>query len=208
LTGERGPHVQQDGSHPHQVVFDLEGRIAFVPDKGLDCVFAIALNDAAGTLEIAAVSRMPQGSGPRHMVFHPHGHLAYVVGELDRTLLTVSRDGAQLQPRSSVSTVPGGVCEGSAAGIVLSRAQNALYVSNRGHDSVAVFPLEDAGLGPAGWVPAGRTPRFICEPEAGGGLFVAREEGHSIARLAPDSSFIDVTRTESPVCIAFRKVNP
>lgn len=203
LPGERP-------SHPHQVCFAPEGGHAFVPDKGLDAVFSLSLKEDTGHLSIVATSPLPRGSGPRHMVFHPQLPLAYVVGELDRTVLTVRHDQAngRLEPIAASSTVPAGVRKGSAAGIVLSGER--LFVSNRGHDSVAAYPVDAHGqLGAGSWIAAGRTPRFITRSPADGSLAVACEDGHSIAALGRDeAAFADLAQTGSPVCIVFRKVNP
>jgi 6-phosphogluconolactonase len=211
LPGERGPHAQQDASHPHQVCVSPDGRHAFVPDKGLDRVFALAINEDTGVMRIASATPMRPGSGPRHMAFHPGLPLAYVVGELDRTVTVAGVDAASgaLTPVAVHSTVPPDVVDGSAGGIVLSPDGTTVFVSNRGHDSVAAFPLGPGGtLGDPGWLAAGRTPRFIGRTPSGR-LLVAREDGHSIAALdSGRATFNDVARTGSPVCVVFRKQIP
>jgi 6-phosphogluconolactonase (cycloisomerase 2 family) len=212
LPGAPGPHAQQDGSHPHQICFSPDGRHVLVPDKGLDAVFSLTVNEDTGHLGIAATSPMPGGSGPRHMVLHPRIPLAYIVGELDRTVLTAHYDAAsgRLELVDTASSVPPGATEGSAAGIVLARDQRRLFISNRGHDSIAVYPVSDAGrLGAGRWIPAGRTPRFITQSPIDGSLVVAREDGHSIATLhGVEPPLRDLAQTGSPVCIVYKKVNP
>ena len=211
LPRAQGPHVQQEGSHPHQICFSPDGRYAFVPDKGADTVFALTVNQETGFLSIAASTQMPDGCGPRHMVFHPRQPMVYIVGELDRTVTAACYDAASgdLTTISKRSTVPD-VVEGSAAGIVLSQDATKLFVSNRGHDSVVQFPVAPNGnLGAPSWVAAGKTPRFITQFPAGGPLLVAREDDHSIAALldAP-LAFTDLVQTGSPVCIVFKQGNP
>jgi 6-phosphogluconolactonase (cycloisomerase 2 family) len=211
LPGERGPHPQQDGSHPHQVCFSPDGRYALVPDKGLDRVFSVAIDEDTGHMQIVATARMPHGSGPRHMVFHRELSLAYVVGELDRTVNTARYEAAsgRLEVLHAHSTVPEAVQAGSAAGIVLSADRSRVYVSNRGHDSVAVFCLRgDGSLGAANWLATGKTPRFVTQTPDGA-LLVAHEDGHSIAALASDAAtFTPLAQTGSPVCVVFRKEHP
>lgn len=211
LPGARGPHTQQDGAHPHQICFSPDGRYAHVPDKGADTVFAVTVNPATGFLGIAASMPMPGGCGPRHMAFHPRLPLAYVVGELDRTITTARYDAASggLMAIGVRSTVPGDA-GGSAAGVVLSQDASQLFVSNRGHDSVVRFPVAaDGALGAATWIAAGKTPRFIAQFPAGGPLVVAHEDGHSIAALQDAClAFTDLVQTGSPVCIVFKKGNP
>lgn len=210
LPGAPGPHSQQDGAHPHQICFSPDGRHAFVPDKGMDTVFALTVHQETGFLRIAAATPMPRGCGPRHMAFHPREPLAYVVGELDRTITMVrcETDG-RLTAMDVRSTVPA-AGEGTAAGVVLTRDACRLFVSNRGHDSVVQFPVaEDGALGSATWITAGKTPRFITQFPDGGPLIVAREDGHCIAALRDGPlAFTELVQTGSPVCIVFRKGNP
>ncbi|WP_137917618.1 lactonase family protein [Hydrogenophaga sp. 2FB] len=211
LPGSSGPHAQQDGSHPHQICFTPDGRYAMVPDKGLDKVFALASDDVGGRLDIANSLTMTPGSGPRHMVFHPTLSLAYIVGELDRTVTTVQYDktNGHLHTTAVRSTVPTGHAHGSAAGIVLSPDGHRLFVSNRGHDSVAMFDVgTDGVLGSTVWLPAGKTPRFITVTPQDGHLLVAREDGHSIAAHQSADTFNELVQTGSPVCIVFQKEKP
>lgn len=211
LPGASGPHAQQDGSHPHQICFTPDGRYAMVPDKGLDKVFALTVDERTGRLDIANTLTKVPGSGPRHMVFHPTLSLAYIVGELDRTVVTVRHDktSGQLHATAVQSTVPAGHAHGSAAGIVLSLDGHRLFVSNRGHDSVAMFDVgTDGGLDTATWLPAGKTPRFITLNPQDGRLLVAREDGHSIAVHQGTDTFHELVQTGSPVCIVFKKETP
>ena len=211
LPGERGPHEQQGSSHPHQICFSPDGAFAFVPDKGLDLVFALQVNDDTGSLSVAGMTRFPAGTGPRHIVFHPRLPLAYLVGELERSVTTLRVDGPKLTALASVSTLPLLVVEGSAAGIVLSTDLTTLYVSNRGHDSVVAYPVDSGGaLGAPTWTAAGPTPRFIIEAPERDGLVIAREDGDSIALLSANShpyQATDLVETGSPVCIVFRRSN-
>jgi 6-phosphogluconolactonase (cycloisomerase 2 family) len=216
LRGENGPDPQQDGPHPHQICWSPDGALALVPDKGVDKVFALRINEDTGHLRIVSESPMPAGSGPRHMVFHPCLPVAYVVGELDRTIIAARYDAATgvLRPFARSSTVPEDCSSGSGAGIALSADGHTLCVSNRGHDSVAVFAVTaDGTLGTPHWIAAGRTPRFITHLPDIDRLLVAREEGHSLAVLdQPDAGsmteFKDVAQTGSPVCVVFRKASP
>src|SRR6185436_9494946 len=85
LQGTPGPNrTEQASSHPHDVVFDRQGRFIAVPDKGLDATFVFSL-DPSGKLVPAtppSVASRP-GAGPRHADFHPTTPFAYVLNELD-----------------------------------------------------------------------------------------------------------------------------
>jgi 6-phosphogluconolactonase (cycloisomerase 2 family) len=85
LPGEPGPdRKQQASSHPHDAVFDPSGRFIAVPDKGVDRVFVFRLDAANGKLipndPPFVATRV--GAGPRHISFHSHMPLAYVINEL------------------------------------------------------------------------------------------------------------------------------
>lgn len=218
LPGLRGPRAEQQGSHPHQLCFDPTGRWIFVPDKGLDKVFTLSQQEATGELKIAAETALPAGSGPRHMIFHPRASRAYVVGELNRTIMTCEFDpaGGQLVLKEVTSTVPVDVETGSAAGVAISGKGQSLHVSNRGHDSIASYPIdEDSGrLSSPTWsATGGRAPRFIGTIPDGQHLLVANEDSDSLVCAALDVStapliFRPIVETGSPVCIVFKKVFP
>src|SRR5260221_13378056 len=97
-------------SKPHQVVYDPSERFPIVPDKGVDQVFTFALDPTSGKLtQVAAgTPRARDGSGPRHVAFHPTNAFAYVIGELDSTVTAHRFDPAtgRLTPFQLVTTLP------------------------------------------------------------------------------------------------------
>ncbi|MFL9912035.1 lactonase family protein [Paraburkholderia sp. RL17-337-BIB-A] len=218
FEGEPGPHrIEQKSSHPHYIGryvtqrFDTDWHI--VPDKGLDTVFAISWTDDGHPAVQAARTR--EGAGPRHASFHPVLPLVYVANELDSTLTTWSFDPrrGQLDALHTVSTIPSHF-HGStrAAGIAISPDGRAVYVSNRGHDTIATFQL-DASTGQPGnahWESTrGQCPRFLCIGPDNHTLYVANESSHSIEQyqLDADSKTPVSTgrsiKTGSPVSITF-----
>ena len=219
LPGVPGPHVLEQGSaHPHFI-----GRYAtahrsthwhIVPDKGLDTVFVMRWQEHAHP--VIMPFRWRAGSGPRHAAFHPRLPLVYVANELDCTMTVWRFDchNGELTPLHTVATVPEDARpHSSAAGIVMHPGGHALYVSNRGHDSVCVIALDPAGgmPGARGWVSSGGDfPRFITLDPQGNHLYVANERSDSIVQfaveagsgaLAPTGAIIE---TGSPVSIVFR----
>ena len=218
LEGEPGPHrVEQPFSKPHQVEFDRSGRFVAVPDKGLDRTFTFVFDPATGRLARTgappAVAR--EGAGPRHIAFRPTNRYAFVVNELDSTV-TAHRfdpgDGAST-PFQVLPALPNDFFGHiRAAAIVASADGRSVYVSNRGHDSIAAFSVEDltGRLKSVGWATSeGRTPRFMALAPAGDALLVANEETDRIVALAVDRTTGELTfagevaRTGSPVCIVF-----
>jgi 6-phosphogluconolactonase len=219
LTGKPGPHpTEQTSAHPHDVVFEPRGRFIVVPDKGLDATFVFSLDTAGGTLvpgKPPSVACRP-GAGPRHAAFHPGKPCVYVLMELDSTIVTY-RFGAEpgaLTPLQVIGTLPPAFTgTNTTSEIVVAPSGRFLYASNRGHDSLAIFAIDDASgtLTPVGWEPTqGRTPRFFAIEPSGTFLYAANQDSDTIVtfridqaagRLAPTG---DVIKTGSPSTIVFR----
>jgi 6-phosphogluconolactonase (cycloisomerase 2 family) len=218
LTGKIGPHrIEQPFSKPHQVVYDRAERFLIVPDKGVDQVFTFTLDAANGKLTQvdAGTPRARDGSGPRHVAFHPMNAFAYVINELDSTVTAHRFDQmtGKLTPFQLVTTLPDTfVGDSRASEIALSNDGSLLYASNRGHDSVATFAVDRATgrLVSRGWTDSqGKTPRFFALDPAGRFLFVADEDSDRIVPFRADSADArllpagDPVNTGSPVCIVF-----
>lgn len=206
LYAKQFTHDGNKQSHPHQVLILPDRNRILVPDKGLDALFVIHI--AAGGLRIVDIVRTAPGSGPRHAAISPcHSDTLYVVGEVDSTLMHF-RIGphSKLDFQGSYSTLPRvhNADESSAAGIAVDESR--VYVSNRGHDSIAVFDLDKSGT-PVGCSTAdagGTFPRFIALRR--GSLVIAHENADTIAEASLDAtsgvlSPQIVARTGSPVCV-------
>ena len=150
-----------------------------MPDLGLDQVLIYRLDPATGrfTPNEPPHARTEPGGGPRHMAFHPSGRFAYVNLEMS------SRVGAtgwmprraphrpcKCCPPSPGVTVPGN----STAETLLHPSGRFLYVSNRGHDSIAVFAIneQDGTLRFIETTPTGTARRaaLACRPMGAGWL--------------------------------------
>lgn len=219
LPGTPGPHkVEQASSHPHNIPYDPEQSHLVVPDKGLDRVFVFKLDPDQGTLvpndppSIATRS----GSGPRHVVFHPTAGFAYVINELDSTVTAYDYDRitGSLEPKQIMTTLPASFTgENRAAGIGITPAGKFLYASNRGHNQIAIFAIDQTTglLSSVGWESTrGKMPRFFTLDPSGKFLYAANEATDTIVGFRIDENsgklapFGTVAHTGSPVCIVFR----
>src|SRR5207245_7465729 len=94
---------------------------------------------------------MRPGAGPRHIAFHPTLPLVFVANELDSTVATLRFDPERrtLSPVDTRSTLPAGwTGTNYPADIHVAPNGRRLYVSNRGHNSIAVFSVaESTGSG-------------------------------------------------------------
>src|SRR5205823_3403361 len=85
------------------------------------------------------------GAGPRHFAFHPTAPLAFVINEIDSTLTSMSYDADKgvLTKLATVSTLPKDYKgNNSTAEVVVHPSGKFVYGSNRGHDSIAAFKLD------------------------------------------------------------------
>ncbi|MGF7152210.1 6-phosphogluconolactonase [Sphingomonas zeicaulis] len=175
---------RQDGPHLHCALFD-QGWL-YAVDLGSDRIFAFDLARAR-TLEhpVVAFSALP-GTGPRHLVLHSHLPTAYLVSELASTVSVLDRVGPCFLLRASHATQPSAFADDNLGGhLTMNRAGDRLYVSNRGHDSIAVFAIGRSGdlkllqHAPSG----GAHPRSVILLEDEGLCLVANEKGENIALM-------------------------
>ncbi len=220
-TFEAGPHRNQsgEGPHPHYVSFDPGGRFLVAPDRGVDRVLIYRLDTASGKLVAndPGFVRTRNGAGPRHMAFHPAQPWAYVVNELDSTVLACQWDmtRGEFKPFEVITTLPTNYTgNNSPAEIFVAPSGKFVYVSNRGHNSIAIFSVDQASgeLAPAGWESTrGKTPRFFTLAAGGSMLYAANLDSHNIVafRVDPQSGKLTATgqviETGSPSCILFSR---
>lgn len=206
---------RQSGPHAHQIIPDPGGNFVFAVDLGTDSVYGYRLDTEDGQLrQVSEVTSAP-GAGPRHMVFHPGGRFAYVANELDGTLTVCAYDAATgiLTRGDSQSTLPPGTDPGTRnypAEVVLSADSRFLYVSNRGHDSVSRFTVEEGGasLSVVDTVPSGGSyPRHLALSPSGTLLFTGNQKGNTVGVFTVDTETGALTPSgtpfpaTSPVCV-------
>ncbi|MEM5316359.1 lactonase family protein [Paraburkholderia sp. JHI869] len=216
LEGPIGPHrVEQKQSKPHFNPFDPSGRFVIVPDKGLDRTFSFRFENGQLTPANPPFVASREGAGPRHIAFHPQGHYAWVVNELDSTVTTYRYDAANgsLTPLQVVSSVPDTYTGNSRASeIEVDRSGRFVYASNRGDDSIAVYRVDPANghLHLVNAVPSqGKTPRFFTTTPDGHFMYALNEDSDTIVAFSVDAHAGGLTPTGfvaqsgSPVCMVF-----
>lgn len=141
-----GPHENQDNAHVHYTDLTPDRRLA-VCDLGTDRVYTYDVSPQGKLSEVAQYIAEP-GTGPRHLVFHPNARFAYLFGELDSTITVLAyhtEDGTFTQIQK-LSTLPEGFTDfNGGAAIRISEDGRFVYASNRGHDSIAVFAVNEVG---------------------------------------------------------------
>ena len=219
IPGKPGPHrTRQESSHPHDTLFERQGRFVVVPDLGLDAVFVYKLDTARGKLvanDPPSVASRP-GAGPRHVDFHPSKPYAYVINELDSTITTyrVDPERGELKPVQVITTLPPDFTGSSTTSeVAVAPSGRFVYGSNRGHDSLAIFAVDEttAVLAPIGWEPTqGKSPRFFAIDPSGTLLYAANLDSDTIVTFRVDQATGKLTptgqivKTGSPSSIVFR----
>ena len=205
---------RQAAPHPHAVNLDPAKKFVFIADLGMDEVLCYELLDDGRLSRQRGTTKVAPGSGPRHFAFHASGRFGYVLNEISRTI-TVFRynpRNGELNQVQTISTVPEGWTRGSTAEIFIHPNDKFLYSSNRGHDSIACFRI-DQESGRLTLVDiektGGRTPRnfnldpsgrwIIAANQASGDLHVFSIDQET-GILEPAAGRIEMS---DPVCVVF-----
>jgi len=214
-----GPNKErQDAAHAHCIVPDPSNRFALAADLGVDRVLVFRLDLDAMTLHQVkgGDAAMRPGAGPRHLAFHPSSPLVFVANELDSTVtaLRFDAESGALSVLQTRSTLPAGwTGTNYPADIHVAPSGRTLYVSNRGHNSLAVFSIADStsALALEQVVPTdGDWPRNFSLDPTGRWLLVANQRSGSVVVFARDQESGRLTPTPhriavpSPVCLRFR----
>ncbi len=220
--GSASAFVKHPGAsaRAHSIDVDAANRFVIAADLGLDKVFVYPFDEHRGTLgDDPAFLSLDTGAGPRHVALHPGGRFAYVLNELSMTISAARYDPERglLTAARTVSSLPEGVGvekEFSGAEVLVHPGGRSLYASNRGHDTIAVFAIDetDGALRLVEHVSTGgRTPRGFGIDPSGQFLLAANQDSDTIVVFRIDPSTGRLTSTGqsievgSPVAVAFVK---
>jgi 6-phosphogluconolactonase len=221
-TGEVFDPARQGGPHAHSVNLDKNNRFAVVADLGLDRVFVYRLDPENGKLtpNDPPAFKGKDRSGPRHFAFHPDGKHAYVINEINCTVTAFDYDADRgtLTAIQTIPTMPVAVePRHSTAEVVVHPSGKFLYGSNRGHDSLAVYSIDEATghLKLVEYQPTGgKTPRNFAVDPTGSYLLAENQDSNTVVvfrvdtetgALSPTGRVVEVPKA---VCIKFVPVAP
>lgn len=188
-TGLAGPHPdRQDAPHAHWVQWDPQGQYLYSVDLGLDEIKQFDFDGDTGRLSEARTAlRLQPGDGPRHMFFHPDLAVTYILNELSNTVVTAKLDeNGKLAEQQRLATLPPAFTGYSqAAHLHVTRDGRRLYVSNRGHNSITVFAIDEKGH--LRWLDntgtGGDWPRHFLVLEEAGVMLVANQESNTVVQM-------------------------
>lgn len=214
----KGPNAdRQEAPHAHCILPDPTARFALAADLGADRVFVHRLDLESKSLHHVGGSDavMRPGAGPRHLAFHPTLPLVFVANELDSTVATLRFDSTRgaLSSVEARSTLPAEwTGTNYPADIHVAANGRTLYVSNRGHNSIAMFSVAKStgALALAQVVSTqGNWPRNFSLDPSGHWLLVANQRSDSVVVFGRDPDTGRLTPTHqriaipSPVCLRF-----
>lgn len=186
-TGSSVNPARQSRTYPHCIITDPTNKFALIPDLGLDKLFVYRFSDRDGTLianDPPFVSVKP-GAGPRHVRFHPNQKWAYLINEMGSLVNGYTWDAGSGKPTEfqSISSLPANFTgENNSAEIEVHPTGKFLYVTNRGHDSIAAFSIDQmtGKLALIQHVPSqGRIPRNFAFDPTGKWMLCTNQESNS-----------------------------
>jgi 6-phosphogluconolactonase len=212
-----GNKAERTRSRAHSAIPSPDNQYVYIPDLGLDRIWIFKLDIEAGTLTPAddPFVALPQGAGPRHFSFHPDGEWAYVINELNNTVIAYQWHSptGKLEALQTISTLPADF-EGQSfcADIHIHPNGRFLYGSNRGHNSIVVFSIQEE-FGELSLLQhvatEGDWPRNFALDPHGNFLYVANQRSGNITGFRIDSDLGTLTSlqfsvdTQTPVCLLF-----
>jgi 6-phosphogluconolactonase len=160
----------------HQVSFLPGTTVLAAVDLGLDALVFYHQDPAGGLLSEASRLSLPAGLGPRHLTYGPDDTI-WLVHELGNRVSVINRSEHTWTVTQTLSTLPDN-WQGESTAAAIRTNGRFVFVTNRGHDSLAVFAADAAGrLTRIGIFPSqGNLPRdFALLPD--GNVLVAHQGG-------------------------------
>jgi len=211
-----GSTDRQEASHPHSSIISPNGNFVYIADLGTDLIRCFKIDYSKKTLLPIdkATVKITDGAGPRHMDFHPTKNILYVVNELNGTVsvFNYNNNSGALAEWQSKSTLPDRFEDFNlCADIHVHPSGQYLYVSNRGHNSIVVFRIneKDGGLEQVSHTSTeGDFPRNFAIENDGKYLWVANQNTDNIIKFeinmnTGDLKKVDELKIPTPVCLKF-----
>ncbi len=208
-TGKSVNPSRQGHAYCEAIFTDATNRFVISTDLGLDKIFIYRFDNKTGALTPAETPFAPitPGSGPRHASFGRGEKFLYVVGEMSSTLTAYAWDAAKgaLTEVQTVSTLPDDFKASNNPAEVLVHANGKfLYASNRGHNSLAVFAIDEK-TGRLNLVQhistGGKTPRCFSFDPTGRWIIASNQDSNNAVVFRVDAATGRLTQQGDPVAV-------
>ncbi|MBO0590009.1 lactonase family protein [Cellulophaga sp. E16_2] len=209
----KGTTKRQEAPHAHSSWFDNDTIIS--ADLGTNELWFSKIDTLNNKLEAIKPYKlaMEEGAGPRHLTVHPSKNYSYVFNELDNTITSLLKSGnGTYEKVQTISTIPEGFTGATkGADIHISDDGKFVYASNRGHDSIAIFSVNesDGRLNLVGYESChGENPRNFSLSPDNNFLIVANQDTNNLVSFKRNSqtgllTFVAEIEAPTPVCILF-----
>ena len=205
LVQHSGPGVdldRQEGPHVHFVGLTPDNQYVCVADLGLDTIFLYTKD-----LKLHSSAKVPDGHGVRHLAFSEDGKYLFAANELKSTVAAFAYQNGSLKLLDVCSAIPDDFTGETTIAAIRVRGER-IYVSNRGHDSVAVLRFDGSKLELLNtYFCGGQTPRDFCF--AGKYLLCANQDSNSVTILDEGNCFqvkaSALVKMPICVCVAMRE---
>jgi len=205
--------TRQKSPHAHSLIFDQDNQYALVPDLGIDqlMIYKTNFQSKDAVLSLKEGLKVFPGSGPRHCEFDASYRHCYLINELASSISLFYYDGnggfGLVQTVSTLYEPFQG--DNICADIHMSPSGRFLYGSNRGHNSIVIYSVDEE-TGKLTYIACnscgGKTPRNFAIDSSGRFLIVANQDSNNIVSFAIDGkngTLSEVMRIKSPtpVCV-------
>jgi 6-phosphogluconolactonase len=206
---------RQEKPHVHSAVVSPDNQYVFVSDLGTDKIHSYKLNAADGSIADAGVPfvSVKPGCGPRHLALHPNGKYAYSAEELTSTVAVLDYDKTTGSLAIRADSIPSLPAEfkgtNTAADIHVHPGGKFLYMSNRGHNSLAIYAIDNTGMiklvGQQDT--KGKIPRNFLVDLKGEFVWVANQDSNNIVTFRVNQNtgkfqFVsNMPNVPAPVCL-------
>ncbi|TCK93249.1 6-phosphogluconolactonase [Natranaerovirga hydrolytica] len=212
----KGPHKKrQKQSHVHYITSSSDNKYIYTLDLGADMLVVYEFKNGTITLDPKRTLPFKSGSGPRHLSFHPQENYAYVLCELtsEINVLEYNSKKNKFTIIQTLSTLPKDFKkENLGSAIHVSPDGNYLYASNRGHNSIVCYKIQD-NIGTLKLLShtdtLGELPRDFNIHPSGEFLIASNLESNTLVSFEIDKASGHLTpvgqpiKVPSPSCVKF-----
>ncbi len=198
--------------HAHFITTDPTNKFVFASINGEKYIGQYKFDAATGKLTennpFKAV-RTPMPADPRHLDFHPNGKFLYAINESVSTVTVFAFDSTTglLTQVQDIPTLPAGfTATNSTAQILVHKSGKFLYGSNRGHNSIVIYSIDEATgmLTLVGHQMVGPHPRNFNFDPTGTLLLLATRDDGNITIFKVDSATGMLTQAGPPTSAGYR----
>ena len=177
---------------PHGLAMDRSNRFVFVAHTadrgGPNAIYQFKFDQNTGRLTPNTPPRvvLTEYLGPRHVCLHPTLNMLYSSDEQGSaaTAWTIDPSAGTLTPVQTITTLPADYTgRNTPSEVLITPSGKFLYVSNRGHNSIAGFTVNPSTgrLAGNGWAATEAGPRTFGLDPAGTFLVVSGQQSGKVA---------------------------